>query len=61
VLRWHPMTAIGRRQFFGTLGAGFAAVLIAGCSRSDGGTASTVSSAGGALAGVSLAVRRDPG
>lgn len=59
---------MSRRQFCAILGASFsgAAVVMAGCSTSDGGaaptaSASTTTGGDGSLAGVSFAVRRDPG
>ena len=60
------MTPIGRRQFLATLGAsmaGLAGVLVS-CSTTDGDTASSsdvTDGTGGALAGLSFEVRRDPG
>ena len=62
------MKAMSRRQFCTILGAGLsgAAAVIAGCSKSDGGSAPTTADStavgeAGSLAGVSFAVRRDPG
>ena len=60
------MTPIGRRRFLTGLGAGlvgYTGVLAAGCSSSDsnGAPAPTGPSAAGALDGLSLQVRRDPG
>jgi hypothetical protein len=59
------MTPIGRRGFVALLGAGLtgAAGVVTGCSDSDGvtSTPSGAAGSGGTLAGVSFAVRRDPG
>jgi len=60
------MSTIGRRHFCATLGAGMVALagVLAGCSSTNGGTASAPPASagtGGALAGLSFAVRRDPG
>lgn len=62
------MNAMSRRQFCAIVGAGLsgAAVVMAGCSNGDGGSApttpgSTAVAGAGSLAGVSFAVRRDPG
>ena len=55
------MTVMGRRQFCAALGAGLSAVFVAGCSRSDGGTAPTAPPANAALTGLVFEVRRDPG
>jgi len=61
------MTTIGRRHFLTGLGAGLVGltgVLAVACSSGDGSGASAPtgpSVAGGALDGLSLQVRRDPG
>jgi len=58
------MNALTRRQFCLLIGAGVAgATVIAGCSNGDDGSPSATagSSAAESLAGVSFAVRRDPG
>lgn len=61
------MTSIGRRRFLTGLGAGFVGltgVLLAGCASGDGSGAPASTgpaAAGGALDGLSLQVRRDPG
>mgnify|MGYP001196909750 CR=1 FL=1 len=61
------MTPIGRRRFLTGLGAGLAGLtglLVAGCASGDDRGASATSepsAGGGALDGVSLQVRRDPG
>ncbi len=62
------MKAMSRRQFCTILGAGLsgAAVVMAGCSNNEGGSApttagSTAVGVAGSLVGVSFAVRRDPG
>ena len=58
------MNALTRRQFCTLIGAGLAgATVIAGCSNSDDGSpvATPASTGAGSLAGVSFAVRRDPG
>lgn len=60
------MTPIGRRQFCAALGAGIVGMVgvLASCSSTDGDTASSpnvTDGTGGALVGLSFAVRRDPG
>lgn len=58
------MNQMGRRQFCAALGAGIvglSGVLTAGCSSTNGNTASTSADASDTLADLSFAVRRDPG